>query len=685
MALASEAALPSFAGRSLEGVTAIVGLACRFPGAKDSDSLWRSLLSGRYVSGGANAGPHAVRPRLEGMHGFDAAFFGLSELDAAVVDPQHRQFVSCAYEALEDAGVDPLSTSAVVGLFAGCALSGHLFDLLGAPGLLGKLGPQTIRHAIDKDYLTARCAHLLDLRGPCLSVQSGCATGLACIHLAANALLAGDCDVAIAGAVSLRAGPELADEPEATDPSGRCRPFDVKANGTLYGDGVGVVVLKRAADAIDSGDNIRALVLATAVNNSGSARGTFTAPTQSGQERAAREAVALSGIQGGTLGLIEAHGSGTPLGDAIELAALDATYGSGDAASAAPIALGSVKANIGNLGVAAGMAGVIKAVLALERGLIPAQPDLGAEHTAPAVRSTPFFVPTQHAPWTGSGSPRRAAVNGYGMTGTNAHLILEEAPGGLWNPREDDAPRLLVLSARESHELARMEERLAEHLARRPEILLRDAAYTLHTGRPAFPARAAYVIAPRERAKLVSLAQTRCAEGRAGHQDELPHVLLHCATPAAAQDRLSERLPAYRGARAAGASHASALLAWLQALGLRNFSVKGADPAHAPRGAAPSRQGQEELYVGTTHDDAEAVHRALLRVLGQLWVQGFELSWNPLYEGERARRVSLPSYPFTELPLAIETFKAPATRLSGISRVGVPESAAASSLKEPLQ
>jgi phthiocerol/phenolphthiocerol synthesis type-I polyketide synthase E len=545
--------------RSLDGVVAIVGLACRFPGAAGPEELWQCLLRRRYVCADAGAAAGGISPRLERHLGFDAAFFGLPEADAAVIDPQHRQFLMCAHEALEDAGIDPWSASASIGLFAGCAPSGHLFDLLDAPSeVVGRLGARGIRHAIDKDYLTARAAYLLDLRGPCLSIQSGCATGLAALHMAGNALMAGDCDVALAGGVSIRTGPEpLQLEPEPVDPSGRCRPFDRRAGGTLYGDGVGVVVLKRASDAVAAADNIRALVLASSVNNSGANRPTFTGPARAGQVRAAQDALDLAQVDPRSVGLIEAHGSGTPLGDALEAAALDSVYGTGDAASGAPVACGSIKGSIGNLGVAAGMAGLAKAVLALQRALIPAQPDFAPEQTAAAIRDTGFYVPAQHELWRAAG-PRRAAVCGYGMTGTNAHVVLEQAPEGLWEKSEPDRPRLLLISARTAEELAGMERRLWDWLRTHHELCLRDVAYTLHTGRRRFSVRAAYLMAPSERGHAASLAPYRCAEG----------------TPRSTE-------------------------------------------------------------------------------LARLWLQGREVSWEALYEGERPRRVSLPTYPFTERQLAL--------------------------------
>ncbi len=481
---------------------AIVGLAGRFPGAADTEQLWRNFCAGveaissfsgeellaHGVEPALLADPHYVKAAgvLEGADLFDADFFGFSPREAELTDPQHRVFLECAWEALESAGYASGNDrgGASAGVYAGASFSGYLGHLAAQGALAGAGNPLM---GNDKDFLATRVSYKLNLRGPSLTVQTACSTSLVAVHLACQALLAGECDMALAGGVSIAVplkGGYVYKEGAIHSPDGRCRAFDAEAAGTPRGAGSGVVVLKRLEDALADGDTVHAVILGSAVNNDGSGKVGFTAPSVDGQAAVIAEAQAAAGIDPATVGYVEAHGTGTRRGDPIELAALAQAFGS----TGSRCAVVSSKPNIGHLDAAAGVASLIKTALAVREGLVP--PTLNFERLNPDIEleGTPFFVNTELRNWPIEQGPRRAGVSSFGIGGTNAHLVLEEPPAPA--PSDPSQPwQLLLLSARSEAALEAATERLARYLEDHPDTNLADVAYTLRVGRRAFPYR----------------------------------------------------------------------------------------------------------------------------------------------------------------------------------------------------
>jgi amino acid adenylation domain-containing protein len=486
---------------------AVVGMAGRFPGAPDLDAFWRNLRGGvesivplteeQALAAGTEADllrrPDFVRAGgvLEGAELFDAEFFDLTPRDAELLDPQHRLFLEQAWAALEHAGCDPETFPGPIGVFAGANMNTYLLAVLARRGpRAADLLQAKIRS--DKDFLTTLASYKLNLRGPSYAVQTACSTSLVATHLACRSLLDRQCDVALAGGVSLtvpQEGGYLAVD-GVMSRSGHCRAFDAAGDGSVVGNGVGVVVLKRLDDALRDGDRVHAVILGSAVNNDGAAKVGYTAPSVEGQIEVIATAHAVAGIPADTIGYVEAHGTATPLGDPVEVAALTRAF---DTEARGFCALGSVKTNVGHLDAAAGVAGLIKTVLALEHGEIP--PSLGFERPNPAIdfAGSPFFVADRLRPWTPpEGVPRRAGVSSFGIGGTNAHVVLEEAPRPAAVP-PDARPELLVLSARTPEALEELGASLAARLESAPEPALADVAFTLQRGRRTFPHRRALV------------------------------------------------------------------------------------------------------------------------------------------------------------------------------------------------
>jgi amino acid adenylation domain-containing protein len=502
--LARAAARRTAAGQAA-GAIAIVGMAGRFPGAGSVEELWRNLTGGvesisffsdaELRAAGVPAAdltdPRYVRARgvVDGADRFDAAFFGYSPREAEVVDPQQRLFLECAWDAFEDAGHEPASFPGDVGVFAGAGMNTYMLNFLGDPEVLDSVGNFQVMISNDKDFLAPRVSYKLGLTGPSLAVQSSCSTSLVAVHLACNSLLAGQCDAALAGGVSLRLPQAMGyhhHEGAVFSPDGHCRAFDENAGGFVGGNGAAVVLLRRLEDALRDGDTIRAVIRGSAVNNDGSFKAGFTAPSVDGQAQVIAEALAVAGVEPAAIGYVEAHGTGTELGDPIEIAALTQAFGPG--ASPGGVLVGSVKTNIGHLDSAAGVTGLIKAALVVERGQVP--PTLHFQRPNPKLRleETPFRVADRLIDWEKAG-PRRAGVSSLGIGGTNAHVVLEEppaiapgTPGGPW--------QLLPLSARGEAPLEAALHRLAEHLRSHPGLDLADAAFTLQVGRRRFERRA---------------------------------------------------------------------------------------------------------------------------------------------------------------------------------------------------
>jgi phthiocerol/phenolphthiocerol synthesis type-I polyketide synthase E len=469
---------------------AVIGMAGRFPGAPDCDRLWENVLAGReQITRAAPEHPGHVAAwgRLDDIDRFDAGYYGYSPRDAALLDPQQRIFLETAQHALENAG-HHTGDRARVGVYAGASISTYLLrNLLGGTTNAG-YGELII--ANDKDMLASRVSYHLNLTGPSVAVQTACSTSLVAVHLAGQALLAGECEIAIAGGVSVQP-PQGGYHPEpggVLSPRGVCRPFDATADGMVPGSGAAAVVLKPLSDALRDRDTVYAVIAATAINNDGGDKVGFTAPRIDGQAEMIRTAQRLSGADVDRIGYLEAHGTATPLGDPIEVAALTRAFRAVTDRTGF-CALGSVKALIGHLDAAAGVTGLIKTVYALRAGVLPPSPYLGAVNPGLSLADSPFHLPREASPWPGDG-PRIAAVSSIGMGGTNAHAILRQAPAPVARTSRRRWQAIPV-SARSEQALQRMRAGLADRLT--PGDDLADVAFTLQTGRPREAHRAVVV------------------------------------------------------------------------------------------------------------------------------------------------------------------------------------------------
>ncbi|GMU10231.1 type I polyketide synthase [Corallococcus caeni] len=485
---------------------AIIGMSGRFPGARSIEALWENLCAGtesvsffsdaELAAAGVDASvrgqPDYVPARgvLADIDQFDASFFGLAPREAATMDPQQRLFLECAAEALERAGHGAPAADNRTGVFAGVSMNTYLLhNLYGHPELLAGASGYQAALGNDKDFVATRVAYKLGLRGPSLTVQTACSTSLVAVHVACQNLISYRCDMALAGGACVQV-PQASGyvyEPEGIlSPDGHCRTFDAKAQGTVSGNGVGVVLLKRLSDALNDGDTVYAVIKGSAINNDGALKAGFTAPSVDGQTEAITEALAMADVEPASISYVEAHGTATPLGDPIELAALKRAFRS---SSRATCALGSVKSNLGHLDAAAGVTGLIKTALALHHRKLPPSLHYSAPNPQLGLEDSPFYVNASLKDWQPpAGVPRRAGVSAFGIGGTNAHVILEEAPA-----REvaasTNAPQVLVLSAKTASALESATAQLASHLRAHPELPLADVAFTLQVGRRLLPHR----------------------------------------------------------------------------------------------------------------------------------------------------------------------------------------------------
>lgn len=502
---------------------AIVGMSLRVPGARSVDEFWQNLKDGvesietrtpeQLLAAGES--PENIRrknyvPRtaeLPGLADFDADFFGLSPKEAAIMDPQHRQFLECAWEALEDSTRMPGDVAGPIGVFAGCGMGSYFyFNVCSHRGLVDKTGMFLLRHTgNDKDFLATRASYLFDLHGPSVNVQTACSTSLVAVHYACQSLLNGECEMALAGGVTIElphGRGYVFQDGEILSTDGHCRAFDHRASGTVFGSGTGVVVLRRLADALADGDPIHAVIKATAVNNDGASKAGYLAPSVTGQAEAVVEAQTLAGIEASSIGYVECHGTGTYLGDPIEIEALTQAFRQ-TTEERQFCRVGSVKSNIGHLDTAAGVVSLIKAVLAVKQGEMP--PTLGYEAPNPAIdfAGSPFVVNDKLTPWPAGATPRRAGVNSLGVGGTNAHAVIEQAPvSDDKGTRSDPGPQVLVLAAKSRKALDDAGRRLAKHIEANPDLALQDVAYTLMEGRRHFEFRR--VLAVRDRDDAVA-------------------------------------------------------------------------------------------------------------------------------------------------------------------------------------
>ncbi|GAB3143133.1 type I polyketide synthase [Micromonospora sonneratiae] len=515
---------------------AIVGLAARVPGANDVRQFWRNLVDGveslthftreEQLAQGAkpaeldDPGWVNCAPIVDGFDEFDAGLFGMTAREAEVMDPQHRLFLESCFTALQDAGYDPARYSGAIGVYAGTGGNTYLRDnVLRNRRISGS--PHTavsIATGNSPNYVATTPSYRLDLRGPSMTVHTACSTSLVAFHLACEALRNGECDMALAGGVNVEPATGYLGMDGFTSPDGHCRPFDADASGTVWGSGVGVTLLKRLSDAIADGDTIRALVLGNAINNDGASKVGFTAPSIDGQMEAIAQAVAVADIDPRTITYVEAHGTGTAMGDPIEIAALSAVYGK-DTSDRGWCGIGSVKSNIGHLSQPSGIVSVIKAVLAMEHGMIP--PTINYERPNPAIdfADTPFYVANTLTKWDTDGVPRRAGVSSFGIGGTNAHVVLEQAPESDRVGADRARPvQLLQVSAKTETALDRAVTQLADHLADTSEAApeyLADVAATLRGGRQEYEHRAVVVASDLPDAVAALRSRTRRQTGTA--------------------------------------------------------------------------------------------------------------------------------------------------------------------------
>ncbi|MFB8139387.1 beta-ketoacyl synthase N-terminal-like domain-containing protein [Streptomyces parvus] len=697
---------------------AVIGMAARFAGAENVEQYWTNLVEGVESSNrttGDTAGPDGGRhgtfvravARLDGIESFDADHFRIQPTEAVVMDPQQRVLLEVAAEALEDAGYAG-DHEAVVGVFVGSG-ENHYFRDYVAPteARAGRSGDIRITLANEKDFLAPRLAFKLGLNGPAITVQTGCATALSAVALACSALAAGDCDIALAGGVSLLM-PDVDGytytEGGVLSADGRCRAFDAEASGTIPGSGAGVVVLRRESDARAARDHRRAVIRGWAVNNDGGSRGGFTVPNINGQEAVIRAALVRADVEPDQVGYIETHGTGTAIGDPVEFEALRRVFATPGRPAGTPLVLGAVKPNIGHTDAAAGAAGLIKAALAVERAVVPGTLHFNEPNPEIDLVSTPFTLTSRTLPWQAEG-PRIAGVSSFGLGGSNAHVVLESAPAVPAAP-PSRSRQVLALSARSDDELLRMRKRLADRLdASAPvdDVELADIAYTLGVGRAGFARRwAAVVTGPDD-----AVAQLR-ADDEPDRPTARWSLALH-GTPhelAALGERLVSTEPLFRSAlteltacadlrdlapERAGALTGLGVGRVLLRLGLTfarvdapkwarpaaQWLASGADPASleaalaactAEPDAGSVREGVGRIVVGPSFDLADVAAAA--------WRAGVAFDWAAYYADEPRGRVPLPTYPFTRRRFWLdrpETEVADRSPQAAPTRVGTPD------------
>ncbi|WP_306321425.1 MULTISPECIES: beta-ketoacyl synthase N-terminal-like domain-containing protein [unclassified Streptomyces] len=538
---------------------AIVSMDCRLPQAGGVEEFWQKLVDGESAirdltdAEVAAAGVPADRRGrtdyvkragvLDGVAEFDSAYFGYSPREADVLDVQQRLMLESSVTLLERANIDPHRTEKRIGVFAGSGMSTYLFGALSRPELVDSLGEMVVRHGNDKDFLATRISYKLNLHGPSVNVQTACSTGLVAVHSGVQSLLLNECDAAIAGAVYVRVPQESGYQYQVggvLSPDGVCRPFDAGANGTLFTNGLGLVLLKRLRDAIADGDRVHAVIAGSAVNNDGAQKVSFTAPSVSGQVGVLSEALQISGAKQTDVTYIESHGTGTQLGDPIEIEAIKQAYGY----DGAPCGIGSLKGNFGHLNIAAGIIGLIKAALVLQHRYVPPTINVGEVSPALDLDGSRYFVTTEGRALDGDGE-QWAAVSAFGMGGTNSHVLLKSFEQALAEPAEPgesaepgasgesgepdesgasaDGPAVLTFSARTEDALRGQALALAEHLAAHPDASLAQYAYTLREGRTRHPFRASLAAVDRAEA-ITRLKAERYHRGSGAGEQEIAFV-----------------------------------------------------------------------------------------------------------------------------------------------------------------
>ncbi|MBL8152443.1 MAG: type I polyketide synthase, partial [Blastocatellia bacterium] len=482
---------------------AVIGMAGRFPKAKNIEQFWENLKNGvegisffsdeELIASGISEetlkAPNYVKAKgwLDDIEMFDASFFGYSPKEAEIMDPQHRFLLEVAWEVLENAGYDPARYTGAIAVYAGLSTSSYILGLYSDPKLMESADIFQVSVGNDRDHAPTHVSYKFNLKGPSINVQTACSTSLVAVHLACQSLLTRQCDMAIVGGVSigdLKKSGYWYTEGSIYSPDGHCRAFDEKGAGTLGGSGVGLVLLKRMQEALQDGDSIRAVIKGSAINNDGSLKVGYTAPSVEGQAEVIEEALAVAGVEPETVTYVEAHGTATNLGDPIEVAALTKSFRKSTDKKGF-CGLGSVKSNIGHLDVAAGVTGLIKTILSLEKKMLPPSLHFQQPNSKIDFEHSPFYVNSSLKEWKRDIFPRRAGVSSFGIGGTNAHVIVEEAP----EIRSSSSQRrlhILPISAKHPDALEQATSNLAAHLKVHKEQNLADVAHTLQVGRQAF-------------------------------------------------------------------------------------------------------------------------------------------------------------------------------------------------------
>ncbi|GAX60250.1 beta-ketoacyl synthase [Candidatus Scalindua japonica] len=611
---------------NIDGI-AIIGMSCRFPGAKNVDEFWQNLRNGTEsislfsdqelkstgVDLAALSDPAYVKAGfvLEDIELFDASFFNYSPGEAEIIDPQQRLFLECAWEALENSGYDSMSNEGPIGVYAGGSINTYLKNFVPRPELDKSLEVFQALIGNDKDYLASRVSYKLNLTGPSVTIQTACSSSLVAVHMACESLRNLECDMALAGGVRISIPQRVGyyyQEGMVFSPDGHCRAFDAKARGTAFSNGVGIVVLKRLVNALEDGDYIHAVIKGSAINNDGSFKVGFTAPSGKGQESVITESLAVADIEPETVTYIEAHGTGTELGDPIEIKSLKQVFRS-TTKKKGFCAIGSVKTNIGHLEQAAGVASLIKTVLALKHKLLP--PSLNFEHPNPKIdfENSPFYVNTKLSKWQSDNTARRAGVSSFGIGGTNAHVIVEEFKESrtktLSYNSKIDSTETILLSARNEERLKEYAKSLISHLkiitkeneykldGQQDNILddsvdkptLQDIAYTLQVGRQDFEERLAVIVKSKE--------------------------------------ELIQKLDEYIN---------------------NKENIEG-----LYRGNINTNKNKE-CKIGQSKEEKEFIIQLFnaqkISKIVAFWVSGSEIDWRGIYKNKDCRRVPLPTYPF---------------------------------------
>ncbi|ACU75824.1 Beta-ketoacyl synthase [Catenulispora acidiphila DSM 44928] len=633
-----------------DGAIALIGMSGRFPGAESVAGLWRDLLAGvpglraitdeELAAAGVGADrladPEYIRvggPLVQ-VDRFDAGVFGFSPREAETMEPQHRMFLECSWEALESAGYCPTDTPGHVGVFGGSGFPHYMMSnvrhVAEEPG-----GDLLLGVGNERDSLANLVSYKLGLRGPAIAVQSFCSTSLVSVHLAVQSLLTFECDIALAGGAYIPLPQPVGYQFEhggILSPNGRVRSFDAGADGTVMGSGVGVVALKRMTEALADGDVIHAVLLGSSVNNDGRVRVGYTAPGVDGQAEVIATALEVAGVKPETVGYVECHATGTGLGDSIELAAMERVFRQ---TPEKPCVLGSLKPSIGHLDRASGVAGLMRAALCLENRILPATPNYTAPNTAMAGAGDRFRVLTENEAWERGSEPRRAGVSSFGLGGTNAHVVLEEAP-----EREARAartgPQLLTFSAADAGALSAMTERLRAFLVEDDAADLADVAFTSQVSRGGFALRRAVVCADRDDAIAALADPARWIDGEARRR--APRVRL--VEPGA--DAVSDEWWAQLGA---------AVAALVPEVGeaVSASASRSQDSVMAMLGDALQvlgvRSGEDGVEVVVAPDGTADATSWLLATVARLWESGAAIEW-PVLHGGAGRRVELPTYPF---------------------------------------